>query len=135
MTSTDRIARRLTAILMLLAACTATAAELVREFRGSRDDTTTEFVVEPPWILEWRVGSSFPSSARFELWIVDAMTGFNDSRVLKIKKTGSGTKLFRDGGRMRFRINSSYADWYLKISEISESEANEYVTAPKAWER
>ena len=113
----------------------AGASEVVREFRGDRDTTTGSFVVDAPWVIEWRVGSDFPQSARFELWLVDAMTGFNDSRVMLIKSTGSGTKLFSEGGRIRLRVNASYADWYLKIRELSESEAKEYVALPKPWER
>ena len=64
----------------------AGASEVVREFRGDRDTTTSAFVVDAPWVIEWRVGSDFPQSARFELWIVDATTGFNDSRVMLDKE-------------------------------------------------
>ncbi|MEO1034062.1 MAG: hypothetical protein AAFX44_00755 [Pseudomonadota bacterium] len=122
-------------LLLAMLAGHVSAAEVVREYRGSRDQTTTEFEVEAPWILEWRVGSDFPDAARFELWIVDAATGYSQSRIMKIKKTGSGTKLFDEGGRMRLRISASYADWYLKISELTETEANELVVVPKPWER
>ena len=135
MTERRFIAHGVMAAALALIVASAGAADLVREFRGSRDTTTTEFDVTAPWILDWRVGSSFPTSSRFELWIVDPVTGFNESRVLQLKRTGSGTKLFREGGRLRLRINASYADWYLKISELSETEANEFVEAPKAWER
>ncbi len=122
--------------LVMLIAAPASAAELIREFSGDRDQTTAEFEIQSPWILEWRVGSDFPQSTRFELWTVDAMSGYSISRVIKIKKTGSGTKLFTtESGRMRLRVSASYADWRLKISEITQAEADALVRVPKPWER
>ncbi|MEM1260796.1 MAG: hypothetical protein AAGH76_00220 [Pseudomonadota bacterium] len=126
----------LTTLLAGMAATvSASAADVVRQFSGTRDTTTVEFEVSAPWVLDWRIGSDFPDATRFELWIVDAMTGYSKSRVMKVKKTGSGKKLFLESGRMRFRVSASYANWYLKVSEITEKEANELVEIPKPWQR
>ncbi|MEM8982384.1 MAG: hypothetical protein AAGC71_05120 [Pseudomonadota bacterium] len=124
-----------TALVATLSALPANAAEIVREFSGNRDMTTLEFEVSAPWILDWRIGSEFPDATRFELWIVDAMTGHSKSRVMKLKKTGSGKKLFLESGRLRFRVSASFANWYLKVSEITEKEANDLVELPKPWQR
>ncbi len=119
--------KRLLMALLILSAIPASAADLVREFRGSADEVTAEFSVTAPWLLEWRVGSDYPEVTGFELYLVDAVSRLMKGRILRIKRTGNGTKIFSDSGRFRFRVSSGFANWHLKVIELTREEAAEYV--------
>lgn len=99
----------------------------VAEFRGDGNTITREFEVKAPWILRWRVGSSFPQSTGFELALMDAVTRYQHSRIMRIKTTGSGTKLFTESGRYRFNVSSTFADWDLRVVELTQAEADALV--------
>lgn len=99
----------------------------VATYTGSGNQLTREFEVQAPWILRWRVGSNFPQATVFELALMDAVTSYQHSRIMRIKTTGSGTKLFEESGRFRFSVSSSFADWNLRVIELSDAEAAEFV--------
>ncbi len=105
---------------------TAAAGEVIAEFNGSRNARTAIFEVDGPWLLEWRINSNYRMQQAFELNLINAETGFFDSRILQTKRTGSGLKLFRNEGRFRFEISANFTDWYLTVEQLTEEEAEKY---------
>ncbi|MDX1480610.1 MAG: hypothetical protein R3315_02985 [Woeseiaceae bacterium] len=125
------ILRLLSLILIAFAWTPASAAELLREFSGTAGTTTTEFEVEAPWILDWRVNSDYRPSMAIEVHLVDGVTGLHEGLLLKIIYPDpydrlDGVKLFDEGGRYRFRVSSTFARWNLKVIELTEDEAALY---------
>lgn len=123
--------RLLILLLLACAAIPAAAAELVREFSGTAGETTTEFEVEAPWILDWRVNSDYRPSMAIEVHLVDGVTGLHRGLLFKIIYPDpydilNGVKMFDQGGRYRFRVSSTFAKWNLKVIELTEEEAAQY---------
>lgn len=126
-----RTIRRLCLCLALgLSANLAFAEELVAEFNGSGNKTTVEFNVKAPWILDWRINSDYNKMVSFDLDLVDGTTGVLKGNILRTKALGNGVRMFDTGGNYRFRINSSFTRWHLKVKELSADEAALYT--PKA---
>lgn len=121
---------RLSSLAAVLAFCFIAAntqsKELVAEFHGSRNTTTTEFKVQGPWILDWRVTGDYSTAIGFELMLLDGRTRMHKGVVLRLKRAANGVKLFNEGGTYRFRISSGLANYHLKVEEISEEEAKLY---------
>lgn len=115
------------AAIMLSALATASAADRVREFRGTGDTTTAIFRVESPWLLDWRLDGDFDQLVALDVTLVEANSGKHIGRVLHTKRKGNGVKLFRSGGRYQLRISSSLARWTIKIDQLSAEEAELYV--------
>lgn len=115
------------AAIMLSALATASAADRVREFRGTGDATTAIFRVESPWLLDWRLDGDFDQLVALDVTLVEANSGKHIGRVLHTKRKGNGVKLFRSGGRYQLRISSSLARWTIKIDQLSAEEAELYV--------
>lgn len=112
--------------VFLLPAGNVLAEELIAEFQGSGNRTTTEFVVEAPWILDWRINSDYDKMVSFDLDLVDGLTGVLQGNVLRAKALGNGVRMFNMSGRYRFRINASFIRWHLKVKELTEEEAARY---------
>lgn len=111
---------------LFLLSTSAVGTGLVREFSGSASTTTAEFIVDAPWLLDWRVNSEYTQALGFEVSLVDGRTGRHAGRVLKTKLRGNGVKLFDQSGRYRLRIDAAHANWQIKIIEISEADAKLY---------
>lgn len=116
--------------LLMVVSDDVRAGKVVGEFKGSGNQRTAEFEVQGPWILDWRVSSGITDRIGFELHLVNAATGFAHSRIMARKTTGVGIKLFNERGKYRFRISSSYADWFLRVTELSDAEAEQYKPVP-----
>lgn len=112
-------------ILPLLSA-NAFAKELVREFSGSGNSTTAEFEVESPWLLDWRVNGDYPESLAIEVDLYKAGTDEYQGRVLLTKQVGDGVRLFKQGGRYYFKVDSTLADWTLRVEQLTDEEAKAY---------
>lgn len=131
-TSADKSGRQLpiaTVILVglhFLAAGVAAQDHGAWEFNGSNSTVTTEFAVEAPWILDWRIYSDFPQSMSVEIALLNANTGMHDGQVLQTKKMGNGVKLFEQSGSYKLRIDSDLARWQLLIKELTPEEAEQY---------
>ncbi len=117
---------RCVALMLLLAAQSASAEELIVEFNGSGNRTTAEFKVQGPWILDWRINSDYTSMLSFDLDLVDGRTGVLKGSILRTKRLGNGVRLFNESGSFRFRINGSFIDWYLKVKKLTPAEAELY---------
>lgn len=119
--------RQLLTIFSLgLIAAAVSAEQIVAEFSGSRNATTTEFSVQAPWILDWRVTGNYTNAMGFEITLLDGRTRMHKGRVLKTYSTGNGVELFNESGTFRFRISAGFAKWSLKVAELSREEAERY---------
>ena len=116
----------LVALFLLTLSCVASAEELVAEFQGTGNRTTTEFVVDAPWILDWRINSDYNKMVSFDLDLVDGQTGVLQGVVVRSKALGNGVRMFNSSGRYRFRINGSFVRWHLKVKELTAEEAKRY---------
>ncbi len=114
------------ALLLILAGVSASAEELVAEFKGNGNRTTAEFKVQGPWILDWRINSDYTRMLAFDLDLVDGRTGVLKGNVLRTKNLGNGVRLFNQSGSYRFRINGSFIDWHLKVKKLTPAEAELY---------
>jgi hypothetical protein len=114
------------ALVLLVAGLSAGAEELIAEFKGSGNQTTAEFKVRGPWILDWRINSEYTRMLSFDLDLVDSRTGVLKGSVLRTKSLGNGVRLFNDSGSYRFRINGSFIDWQLKVRQLTPAEAALY---------
>ena len=52
--------------------------------------------------------------------------GVHEGRVLTTKQPGNGVRLFRNEGRFYFRVSSSFANWHLRVIQLTEEEAALY---------
>lgn len=114
------------ALLVTSLTGTAGAGEIIAEFSGSRNATTASFETDGPWLLEWRINSDYRMQSAFELNLINAETGFFDSRILQTKRVGNGLKLFRNEGRFKFEVSANFTDWYLTVEQLTEEEAEQY---------
>ena len=120
---------------MLLAAIVAGAAHgksLVKEFRGNATTTTTDFTVESPWLLDWRLDGDYDQMVALDVMLIEAKTGRHVGRVLHTKRKGNGLKLFKTGGVYRLRISSTLGRWRIKIEQITPEEAEDYTPRKEA---
>ena len=109
-----------------LVAANAQAQRVVAEYSGNSNTTTTEFEVQAPWILNWRVTGNYTGSLGFELMLLDGKTRMHKGVILRLRRTGNGVKLFNESGTFRFRISAGLANYHLKVEEISEEDAKLY---------
>lgn len=116
----------LTATLVLLLAPAAVGKSLVREFRGDDTQVTPDFVVDGPWLLDWRLDGDYNTMVALDITLIDARTGRHVGRVLHTKRRGNGLKLFEEGGVYRLRISSTLARWRIRIEQISDEERELY---------
>ncbi len=122
-----RILLAILCVLLAPVAEPAAAAELIREFTGSGSRTTTEFEVEAPWILDWRVDGDYDQLVALDVTLVEAGTGRHIGRILHTKRKGNGVKLFKEGGTYQLRISSTLARWRIRIEQLTPDEAELYV--------
>ena len=113
-------------LILILAFGGASAADTIREFRGSGNTTTAIFTVESPWLLDWRLDADFDSMVALDVTLVEARTGRHVGRVLHTKRKGNGLKLFEEGGQYQLRISSTLARWSFKVQQIKPEEARLY---------
>jgi len=116
----------LLSITLICLAGNAGSAEVVKQFSGSGNSTTTEFEVKAPWILDWRVNSEYRKTMAIEIHLVDSLTGFHRGRILKTKFAGNGVRMFNESGRFRFRVSATLSEWHLKVEELTDEEAELY---------
>ncbi|MDX1516985.1 MAG: hypothetical protein R3288_09110 [Woeseiaceae bacterium] len=122
---------RMTATLLLtmIAAMPATGAAaetLVKEFRGDSTVTTSDFVVEGPWLLDWRLDGDYENLIALDITLIESRTGRHVGRVKHVKAKGTGLRLFEEGGVYKLRVSSTLARWRIKILQIPPEEAELY---------
>ena len=122
-----RIFRGLATLLLVAAmATTASAKQLVKEFRGTGNTTTAAFQVEGPWILDWRLDGDYDTLVALDVTLIDARNGRHIGRILHTKYKGNGVQLFEESGRFQFRVSSTLARWTFKVEQLTPEEAAQY---------
>ena len=123
--------RKLTIFAVVLAVISsvplvAVAEELVKEFKGEGSTVTSEFEVDGPWLMDWRVNSNYSRFMAVDIILLDAKTGFQVGRVKHKKEPDDGLRLFNSGGRYKVRVDASHTRWQVKIIQITEAELERY---------
>jgi len=106
------------------------AKELIREFKGSGDKTTVEFEVEAPWIVDWRTSGDYPGQMAVEVNLL-TVAGEYVGKIVTTKYVDNGVRLLNESGRFVFQVNSSLADWTLRVEKLSRQEAEAYTPKEK----
>ena len=107
------------------------ARELIKEFKGSESRSTTEFEVKAPWIVDWRVSGDYPGQMAVAVNLMDDLHGEYVGKVVTTKYVTNGVRLFDEGGRFHFEVNSSLANWTLRVIELTKQEAETYIPKEK----
>ena len=107
----------------------ANAKKLIKEFKGSDNKTTAEFVVKAPWIADWRVSGDYPGQMAVAISLITAPGGEYLGKVAVTKYVDNGVKLFDEGGTYQFQVNSSLANWTIRVEELTREEAETYTPA------
>ena len=113
-------------LMFAMASSPAWAAKTVKEFRGSGNMTTAVFVVEDPWLLDWRLDGDYDSLVALDVTLIEAHTGKHVGRVVHTKRKGNGLRLLKHGGRYQLRVSSTLARWTLKVQQIEPGEEELY---------
>jgi hypothetical protein len=108
--------------LMLFSAALA-AAEDVERLTGKDSGRPPIFTVDGPWMMDWSTRSEFPLMASFEMRLYDGESGAYIGMVAEVKGTGSGLKLFEDGGTFQVVIVATSSEWDIRIKEVSSDQA------------
>jgi hypothetical protein len=116
---------------LALLAWPLSAAELVREFRGTGNTTTVDFTVESPWIIDWRLDSDHQYQISLDMVLLDAATGrfiggVKSGTLNRVTDRTNGVRLFHSSGRYKLRISSSLARWTIRIQQLTDDEAELY---------
>lgn len=112
--------------LFLCLPMAAQAAELIREFSGTRSTETVEFDIEAPWLVDWRVNSDFPSSMGIAVSLAYGGTGVHAGNVFKTKAPGNGLRLIEESGRFKFKVDAAITNWTLKVIQLTPDEVEQY---------
>lgn len=123
------MSRFLISLVVLVTLCcfaaSAFSKELIREFKGSDSKNTVEFEVEAPWIVDWRTHGDYPGQMAVEVNLA-SVTGEYMGKVFVTKYVDNGVKLFNESGTYVFQVNSSLANWLLRVEQLTRQEAEAY---------
>jgi hypothetical protein len=108
----------------------ANSKELIREFKGSESRTTTEFEVTAPWIVDWRTHGDYPGQMAVEVNLL-SVTGEYLGKIFVTKYVDNGVRLFDESGRYVLQVNSSLANWTLRVEQLTRKEAEAYTPTEK----
>jgi len=104
----------------------ASAADTDRvRFKGEGNGRTAVFETDGPWMLDWSTRSDVPSLAIFEMRLHEGASGDYIGILVELRGTGSGLKLFEDGGDYQIAIVAHNVAWELEITQVSEEQAAE----------
>jgi len=127
----NRFLFSLTALVMLCCFSSyASGKELIREFKGTGSKTTAEFEVSEPWILDWRTHGDYPGQMAVEVNLA-TVTGEHLGKVFMTKYVDNGVKLFNESGRFVLKIDSSLANYTLRVEQLTRQEAEAYLPKEK----
>ncbi|MDH3901679.1 MAG: hypothetical protein OEU84_00060 [Xanthomonadales bacterium] len=108
----------------------ANSKELIREFKGTSSKTTAEFEVEAPWIVDWRTQGDYPGQMAVEVNLL-TVAGEYVGKIVMTKYVDNGVKLFNEGGRFIFQVDSSLSSWTLRVEQLTRQEAETYTPKEK----
>ncbi|MDJ0939735.1 MAG: hypothetical protein QNJ00_08210 [Woeseiaceae bacterium] len=108
----------------LLAASTLACAEDWR-FDGVGSGRSAVFATDGPWLLDWTATARTTGLTIFELRLHDGETGELLGKVVELRDTGSGKRLFERAGSYELRVVGREIDWQLLVTVVSEERAGE----------
>ncbi len=112
--------------LFAVQCCMASAADTDRvRFEGEDNGRTAVFATGGPWMLDWSIRSDVPSLAIFEMRLHEGASGDYIGNLVELRGTGSGLKLFEEGGDYQIAIVARNVTWELEITQVSEEQAAE----------
>ncbi len=121
--------RFLVIFLVFTATCFSSAAsskELIVEFKGSSSKSTGSFEVKAPWIVDWRVSGDYPGQMAVNVNLATAPLNEHVGKIVTTKYVDNGVKLFTEGGKFMFKVDSSLANWTLRVEQLTREEAATY---------
>ena len=110
--------------LGMLAASTTASGEDWR-FDGDGSGRSGAFETDGPWLLDWHATARTTGLTIFELRLHDGETGEFLGKVVELRDTGSGKRLFEDAGVYELRVVGREIDWQLLVTVVSEERAGE----------
>jgi len=113
-------------VTLCMVTFSASAKELIREFKGSESKSTMEFKVKAPWIVDWRTTGDYPGQMAVDISLVKP-TGEYVGKIAMTKWVDNGVRLLDEGGTYRFQVNSTLASWTLRVIELTRAEAETYL--------
>jgi len=122
----SHIKRMLACLAIFFCFSTASAEVIVVELKGTGNQTTREFIVRAPWVLDWRLNSDYNKMISFDLDLIDGNSGVLIGNIKSAKTLGNGVRLFDKGGTYRFRVHGSFIRWHLKVIQLTPAEAERY---------
>ena len=120
--------------IVFTAICFSTVAsskERIVEFTGSGSKNTAEFEVEAPWIGDWRTMGDYPGQMAVQIDLISATSGEYIGKIVVTKYVDNGVRLFNESGRYRFQVNSSLANWAIRVEQLTRKEAETYIPKEK----
>ena len=127
--------RLLFSIVVFVALCcfsmVAVSKERIVEFTGSESKNTAEFEVEAPWIVDWRTMGDYPGQMAVQIDLISATSGEYIGKIIVTKYVDNGVRLFNESGRYRFQVNSSLANWAIRVEQLTRKEAETYIPKEK----
>ena len=108
----------------------ANSKELIREFKGTGNKTTTEFEVKAPWIVDWRTRGDYPGQMAVEVNLA-TVSGEYVGKIVTTKYVDNGVRLFTEGGTFILKVDASLASWTLRVEQLTRQEAETYVPKEK----
>jgi len=102
------------------------AKELIKEFKGSESSSTADFEIEAPWIVDWRTSGDYPGQMAVQIDLVSASSGEYLGKIITTKYVDNGVRLLNESGRFRFQVNSSLANWTIRVEKLTRQEAETY---------
>jgi hypothetical protein len=117
-------------VILYCLADDANGAELIREFTGSGSQTTAEFEVRAPWIVDWRTRGDYPGQMAVEVNLLNPSGEFV-GKIAMTKYVDDGVRLMDEGGRYVLQVNASLAEWTLRVEQLTREEAKTYTPKEK----
>ncbi len=110
--------------LLIVQCGVASAADAERvRFVGEGNSRTAVFETDGPWLLDWSIRSDVPLLAVFEMRLHEGASGKFIGSLVELHGTGSGLKLFEQGGDYQIAIVANNVAWELEVIQVSEERA------------
>jgi hypothetical protein len=101
-------------------------SRLNREPDTDRTLYTSNFRVDDPLLIDFRVSSPNPRSMSISVIVIDAKTDSHAGRVLQTMREGDGLRLMNESGVFHFRIDAREVGWNIKVIQLNREEARLY---------
>jgi len=99
------------------------SASWATEFNGDQSERTPVFASAGAWMLNWSTQSENSLPKLFELRLFDAESGEFIGTITELQATGSGRKLFEDGGDYQIEVIAQNLSWTLRITDVDSEQA------------